>query len=96
MIIEQSEDEIRIRLFQALGDKSRLDAVRVLWQNKGTEMTCSQVGELCSLTKPNSSHHFKTLREAGILKVRKEGQTKFLQIDEEFVNTYLPGFLTTL
>lgn len=96
MSIELSDDEIRVRIFQALGDPNRLEAVRVLWHNQGTEMTCSEVGELCSLSKPNSSHHFKTLREAGILLVRKEGQIKFLRVNQDFMEKFLPGFLDTL
>jgi DNA-binding transcriptional ArsR family regulator len=59
-------------------------------------MSFGGVGEHCETPKANASYHFRTLREAGLIKVRKEAQTKFVSLDLEVFEHYLPGFLDTL
>ena len=66
MNLEQiySEDEIRVQIFKALADKTRLDIIRIL-RNRGEEMNCGEIGEYIDIPKSTASYHFKTLREAG-------------------------------
>ena len=60
----------------ALGDPIRLQILKNL--ACGTETTCS----CCHVDLPKSalSHHFKVLREAGLIHVRIEGKQRFLSI----------------
>ncbi|CAM2778917.1 metalloregulator ArsR/SmtB family transcription factor [Paenibacillus sediminis] len=96
MIIEQmSIDEQRVAIFKALADPTRLQIVRTLYQNK-KEMSCGEVGEQCEVSKSNASYHFRTLREAGLTTLRKDAQTKYIQLNTETFDKYIPGFLDTL
>lgn len=98
MTIEQIQnvDEQRIKIFKALADPTRLEIVRTLFKNKSHDMNCGEVGEQCEASKSNASYHFRTLREAGLIVVRKDAQTKWIRLDEEAFEQYLPGFLDTL
>nr|WP_236693028.1 helix-turn-helix domain-containing protein [Aneurinibacillus tyrosinisolvens] len=59
-------------------------------------MNCGEVGEQCQASKSNASYHFRTLREAGLIKVQKSSQMKLITLDMETFEQYLPGFLNTL
>jgi DNA-binding transcriptional ArsR family regulator len=65
----QCEDISLVGLLYALGDPVRLQIVQRL-AAKG-ELTCSDLD--CSVAKSTMSHHFKILREAGLVFTRKEG-----------------------
>lgn len=88
-------DEQRVKIFKALADETRLDIIRTLYTNK-KEMNCGEVMYIRDTSKSNTSYHLRTLREAKLIKVRKEAQTKYMSIDIETFQTYLPGFLDTL
>ncbi|WP_081757001.1 ArsR/SmtB family transcription factor [Gorillibacterium massiliense] len=92
---EALNHEQRVKIFKALADETRLEIIRTLYINK-KEMNCGEVGHICDTSKSNTSYHFRTLREAKLIKVRKEAQTKYMTIDLETFQTYLPGFLDTL
>ncbi|MEQ7049942.1 metalloregulator ArsR/SmtB family transcription factor [Paenibacillaceae sp. P-4] len=89
------DDEQRVKIFKALADETRLDIIRTLYAN-GKEMNCGEVMQIRDTSKSNTSYHLRTLREAKLIKVRKEAQTKYMSIDIETFQTYLPGFLDTL
>ncbi|AHV97601.1 ArsR/SmtB family transcription factor [Paenibacillus sabinae] len=97
MTIEQlyASDEYRVRIFKALADHTRLQIIRTL-KDSPTELNCGEVGERCEASKSNASYHFRTLREAGLILVRKEAQTKYIQLHRETFDSYLPGFLDSL
>lgn len=88
-------DEQRIKIFKALADPTRLEIIRTLYLNKH-EMNCGEVGEKCEASKSNASYHFRTLREAGLINVRKDSQMKYITLDLDTFSLYLPGFLETL
>jgi ArsR family transcriptional regulator, lead/cadmium/zinc/bismuth-responsive transcriptional repressor len=88
-------DEHRARIFKALADETRLEIIRILYANK-KEMSCGAIGETHGISKSNNSYHMRTLREAKLIKVRKVAQTRYMSIDIETFQTYLPGFLDTL
>ncbi|MEZ0118589.1 UNVERIFIED_ORG: DNA-binding transcriptional ArsR family regulator [Heyndrickxia coagulans] len=91
----QTTDEMRIKVLKALADSTRLKMIRVLYFNKN-EMSCGEVGEKVIISKPNTSYHFRILSEAGLIKDRKIGQIRYVSINKEIFDTYLPGFLETL
>ncbi|WCK54097.1 metalloregulator ArsR/SmtB family transcription factor [Aneurinibacillus sp. Ricciae_BoGa-3] len=91
----KAEDDMRVKIFKALSDPTRIEIIRTLYTvNK--EMACGEVGEYCSISKSNASYHFRTLREAELIEVRKEAQTKYTKLNQGTFHKYLPGFLATL
>ena len=64
-----AEDFTLERIFQALSDPVRLDIVRHL--SRVTEATCGELDG--GRPKSSMSHHFRILREAGLVQTRVAG-----------------------
>ncbi|MCT4398558.1 metalloregulator ArsR/SmtB family transcription factor [Pediococcus ethanolidurans] len=94
MNIEQRDQKIA-QIFKALAEPNRLKIIRVLYQAQ-REMTCGEVGKELNISKSTVSYHFKALRLMGLTNTRKIAQEKYLSINVETFQTYLPGFLETL
>ncbi|MBI3408140.1 MAG: helix-turn-helix transcriptional regulator [Planctomycetes bacterium] len=77
------------RVLYALGDPIRLEIVRQLARQG--EIPCLGFG--IDMPKSSLSHHFRVLREAGILGSRAEGTSifNFLQVEE--LERRFPGLL---
>lgn len=76
-------------IFGVLSDPARLEIIRLLLEKK--EAPCGD----CELpiSKSTLSHHYKVLREAGIISTRSEGtrQVNCLRVEE--INRRFPGLL---
>lgn len=94
-IKQQNKDEIRVELFKALADETRLNIIRFL-RDENREISCGEIGENINITKSTASYHFKILREAGLTSTRKELQTKFVKLRLETFEEFLPNFLDSL
>lgn len=76
----------------AFGDPVRLEIVKQLAQ-KG-ELSCAALA--MPVAKSTLSHHFKVLREAGVLHCRKEGTQHMNSLRREDLNDRFPGLLDTV
>ncbi|MBB6215400.1 DNA-binding transcriptional ArsR family regulator [Anaerosolibacter carboniphilus] len=76
-------------ILKALGDPIRLNIIKNLANNYETTCAC------CNIDLPKSalSHHFRVLRESGLIKVRIEGKQRFLSIRYEELEERFPGLL---
>ena len=77
----------------ALGDPVRLEIVKQLAE-KG-ELPCSAILST-PVAKSTLSHHFKVLREAGVLHSRKEGTQHMNSLRREDLDDRFPGLLTVI
>lgn len=79
-------------VLNALGDPIRLQIIKNL-ANKN-ETTCGY----CNIDLPKSalSHHFKVLRESGLINVRIEGKQRFLSIRYTELEQKFPGLLDSV
>lgn len=77
-------------ILRALGDADRLMIVRRLAQ--GDELCCRTAGGP-ELPKATLSRHFKTLRQAGLVETRKDGQAHLSRLRRECVDAKFPGLL---
>jgi DNA-binding transcriptional ArsR family regulator len=57
--------------FKALSDPTRREILRLL---SSGEKTAGEIAERFDMTKPSVSHHFAVLKEAGLIRSRREGQ----------------------
>ncbi|MCG7409929.1 helix-turn-helix domain-containing protein [Paenibacillus sp. ACRRX] len=80
------------RVFYALSDPIRLTMVRRLMIEP--ELSCGRF-EL-ALPKSTLSHHFKVLREAGIMRTRVEGTLRFVSLRIEDLDDRFPGLLAII
>jgi len=83
-------DEIELTaVMHALSDPARLQVVRTLASE--TERTCGTF-EL-GVSKATASHHFKVLREAGVVRKRVEGARAYLTLRRDDLDARFPGLL---
>jgi DNA-binding transcriptional ArsR family regulator len=79
-------------VLHALSDPARLEIGRRLAD--GDEWSCG-IFDL-GLSKATLSHHFRVLREAGIVAVRPEGRKRLLSLREDDLNARFPGLLDAI
>jgi DNA-binding transcriptional ArsR family regulator len=89
-IFHPAVDELELTaVMHALSDPARLKVVRTLAIE--TERACGTF-EL-GVTKATASHHFKVLREAGIVRKRAEGARAYLTLRRDDLDARFPGLL---
>ncbi len=69
--------------FQALGDSSRVQIIWVLMQG---EQNVGELVEKLDMSQPAVSHHLRTLRNLGLVQIRKSGRTTVYKLDDEHIN----------
>jgi DNA-binding transcriptional ArsR family regulator len=89
-IFHPAVDELELTaVMHALSDPARLKVVQTLAVE--TERACGTF-EL-GVTKATASHHFKVLREAGIVRKRAEGARAYLTLRRDDLDARFPGLL---
>jgi DNA-binding transcriptional ArsR family regulator len=92
-LYEPARDDLDLTtVLQALADPVRLKIVRVLAHDG--ERACGTV-EL-DVSKATRSHHFKTLREAGITHTRLEGTHRYVVLRRDDLEARFPGLLEAI
>jgi DNA-binding HxlR family transcriptional regulator len=69
-----------LRFFKALADESRLRLVGAL---AGDECSVEELATRLGLTPPTVSHHLARLREAGLVRMRRDGTTHLYRLDAD-------------
>jgi DNA-binding transcriptional ArsR family regulator len=86
---ETSEIELPAVL-HALSDPHRLEIVRRL--DEDTEARpCGSFS--FDISKSTMTHHFRTLREAGVIRQERQGTTKMTELRREDLDARFPGLL---
>ncbi len=76
-------------VLHALSDPARLAIVRRLAEGK--EWSCSHFD--LGLSKATLSHHFRVLREAGVVKTRVDGRKRLQSLRRDDLEQRFPGLL---
>ncbi len=79
------------KFFSALGDEHRQRIL--LTFEKGERLNVSQLVAVSTLSRSAVSHHLKILKDAGILRSRKEGKEVYFWINSEKLNEALLAVL---
>jgi DNA-binding transcriptional ArsR family regulator len=86
-----AREEIQLAaVLHALSDPQRLHIVRELAADAAPR-PCGSI-EL-DVTKSTMTHHFRVLREAGVIRQRREGTTKLTSLRREDLDARFPGLL---
>jgi DNA-binding transcriptional ArsR family regulator len=92
-ITHPRRDEIELAaVLHALSDPVRLRIVAALAD--GAERTCGSFD--LPVTKSTCTHHFKVLREAGVIHQRPEGTTRMNTLRRGDLDARFPGLLETI
>lgn len=76
-------------VLHALSDPARLEIVSQLGQ--GDEWSCGRFD--IDLSKATLSHHFRVLRECGVIRTRVDGRKRLLSLREADLEARFPGLL---
>lgn len=68
--------------FKMLGDSTR---AKIMWALDKHEMCVCDLAALLGMTKSAISHQLKTLREANLVKFKKEGKNVIYTLDDDHV-----------
>jgi DNA-binding transcriptional ArsR family regulator len=71
------------KVYTALGDEHRQRIL--LTFGPGERLNVGQIVEVSTLSRSAVSHHLKILRDAGVLRSRKEGKEVFFWINKDFL-----------
>ncbi|QYM71729.1 helix-turn-helix domain-containing protein [Pseudochrobactrum sp. Wa41.01b-1] len=87
------EDEIVLgTVLSALADPLRRRVIMELTQApSGTERTCASFG--LPVSKATLTHHFRVLREAGLIRQVDRGNSRAAALRREEIDKRLPGLL---
>lgn len=85
-----------VDILHALADPIRLEIVRKLYVAKGKVNCISSVGSMCGLSKSTLSHHYRILREAGLVHSERQGVELLNCLRFEEVEARFPGVLTSI
>ena len=84
-------DEIELPgVLHALSDPQRLEIVRRLARS---EEPCACGSIKLGLSKSTMTHHFRVLRESGVIRQKREGTTKLTELRREDLDARFPGLV---
>ncbi|CAN5407043.1 helix-turn-helix domain-containing protein [soil metagenome] len=89
-----TEDIRMTDILRALSDPGRVRMIEVLSDGKLHSTNLSEFP--LEVQKSTLSHHFKTLREAGITFTKFEGRNCFVQLRKDDLDSRFPGLLDAL
>ena len=82
------EDEMAdmAELFKVFGDSTRIKILCILWQS---ELCVCDMAALLRLTQPAVSYQLKVLKQAKLVKNRRDGKTIYYSLADEHVKTII-------
>ena len=80
---EEKELENLTTLFKILGDSTR---TKILWILDHHEMCVCDIANVLNMTKSSISHQLAILREAGIVRFRRNGKEVYYTLDDEHIS----------
>lgn len=86
-LIEVDDSSRRAKIFAALSDPTRLRIVELL--ASAEELSGTDIANHLGISLALFCHHSRTLAEAGLIKTRKDGQTKYNALNWELLNACL-------
>lgn len=86
-----AKDELDLpAVLHALSDPQRLQVVQILAASAAPRR-CGDFG--LSVTKSTATHHFRILREAGVIEQRQDGTARLNSLRREDLEERFPGLL---
>lgn len=73
-------------LFKVFGDTTR---IRILYALFVSELCVGDIAQLLNLSQPAVSHQLKILKDAKLVKFRREGKIIFYSLDDDHVRTIM-------
>ncbi|MCQ9426832.1 helix-turn-helix domain-containing protein [Pseudomonas sp. LJDD11] len=88
----KAEEFVLERILYALSDPARMEMIRHLAGR--AEATCGELDG--GRPKSSASHHFRVLRDAGLMRTRSIGATHINSLRKEELEMRFPGLLNSI
>ena len=90
-ILKQSiPDDVKLQdlaqVFKVFGDATR---IKILWIISNDELCVCQICELMNMTQSAVSHQLRVLRQAKLVKYRKQGKQVLYTLDDEHIGSII-------
>lgn len=94
-LVHPPTDQLELtEVLSAFADPTRLTIVRTLLDDRGRERACGSFPVAVSAS--TLTHHFRVLRDAGVIRQREEANRRWTAIRQEDLDTRFPGLLAAL
>src|SRR5579859_2231277 len=90
---EQKQTQQMARIFKALSDPTRLRIVEMLVTHE--VMTGTEITESVDISMPLLCHHWTVLEGAGLVVMRKAGQTVYCSLNRELLTDTFQALLSS-
>jgi DNA-binding transcriptional ArsR family regulator len=95
--VHPAREEITLEgVLGALSDPMRLRILRKLLESRAGGLSCSSAAPCEEMAKSTLSHHFRILREAGLIRTTKQGVENLNSARWDDVNARFPGLLKAI
>jgi DNA-binding transcriptional ArsR family regulator len=91
-----TEDITLAGVLAALSDPMRLKILKKLIAQRGGSLSCSNAAPCAGMAKSTLSHHFRVLRDAGLIRTTKQGVENLNRVRWDEVNGRFPGLLKVI
>ena len=91
-----TEDITLAGVLGALGDPMRLKILKKLLERRHGCFSCSSAAPRPEMAKSTLSHHFRILRDAGLITTTKQGVENLNRVRWDDVNARFPGLLSAI
>ena len=71
-----------VSVFKALADATRQKIVEMLMER---DMAAGEIAAAFDMSQPSVSHHLSVLKQAGLIRDRREGQSIIYSLDRETI-----------
>jgi DNA-binding transcriptional ArsR family regulator len=90
------EDITLAGVLGALGDPMRLRIVKRLLERRHGTLSCTEAAPCPEMAKSTLSHHFRILRDAGLIQTTKQGVENLNCVRWDDLNERFPGLLMAI
>jgi DNA-binding transcriptional ArsR family regulator len=88
------EDIDLVAVLHALADPVRLSILATLAGSEGA--SCADAGHDTEVAASTLSHHYRVLREAGLVMTTVEGRQRYMRLRKEDLDARFPGLLDSV
>lgn len=95
--VHPSKEDITLAgVLGALGDPMRLKILKKLIDKRHGCLSCSEAAPCAEMAKSTLSHHFRILRDAGLIRTTKQGVENLNSVRSDDLNERFPGLLASI
>jgi DNA-binding transcriptional ArsR family regulator len=95
--VHPGKDDITLAgVLAALADPMRLRIVKKLLEKRQGRLSCTDASPCEEMAKSTLSHHFRILRDAGVIRTMKQGVLHLNSVRWDDLNERFPGLLSAI